>query len=111
MYALEVGELAHHDRHLVGLGDARRFERHGLDDGRDPGRVGQVAGEGDQPVGLVAHGADLLVEHDPVELRRHPFEAGDLVLVERELGVLDATLEHALVAGGDLRRRRPGRRC
>ena len=99
---LEVGELPHHDRHLVGLGQLRRFQRALPGYAGSPRRLAQIAHQRDQPLGLVAHGAGLDVEHDLVELGGHGFQAGDLVLLERELGVLDPPLQHPLVPGGDL---------
>ncbi len=97
-HPLQLGELADHDADEVGLGE-------------DGGALGEVGIGADQRRDLArqhAHAlhalvlrAELLVEHDLLQLR-HPVGQHDLaVLVEEELGVGEPRSDHPLVAGDD----------
>ena len=75
---------------------------------RAPGPAGQRRDEAAEAAGLVGQRAELLVEHDGAQALRHGGEALGEVAVVGELGVVEAAVEHALVAARDERRRRGG---
>ena len=115
-HALQHGELDDHLAHEVGLGQARgRAQRLGERRRRAvaAGAGACGAGPGGQPghqplqaVRLVGQRAELLVEHHVAEPVGHRVEALGDVAVVGELGVVQAAVEHALVAVRDERGRR-----
>ena len=91
--SLELGELAHELRGLVGL--------------REPGGLARVLvaaelpDELDEPRRLVGERAAALDERDPLEPARELVDADGDVAVEREGRVLEPRVEHPRVAGAD----------
>ena len=70
------------------------------------GAAGQRRDQAAEPAGLVGERAELLVEHHGAEALGHGRQALGEVAVVGELGVVEAAVEHALVAARDQRRRR-----
>ena len=101
---LQLGELADHARHQVGLGELRRAPRIlrlRIHRARDLER--QL---GDALHALLL-AAQLLVEGDAGKRARHLVERLLEVLLPEELGVRQPRRDHLLVAGDDLPCRRP----
>ncbi len=96
--ALQVGEFADHFGEQVGLAQLRGalgLGDVGADDGRELGGKRHDAGDA---LGLRA---ELLVEHDLLELRQPVFQPRLQVGVVEELGVGQPRADDALVAGDD----------
>ena len=96
---LQLGELAHHARHQVGLGQLRRAPRilgFGIH------RAGDLERQLGDPLHPLLLAAQLLVEGDAAQRHRHLVERLLQVLLPEELGVRQARADHLLVAGDDL---------
>ena len=122
-HALQLGELADHARHQVGLAQQRCGARQcgaGVHQRRD------VLGQRLQPARPVTLAAQLRVERHVVELRHAAFQPRLAVEVPEMPRIGEAGTQHALVAGdddgaavgggdvgdeGEIRRRRARRRC
>ena len=97
-HPLQLGELADHPAHQIGLGEDRRaFGKIGI--GADPRR--KLARELPHALHALILRSELLVEHDLLELW-HAVGQHDLaVLIEEELGVGETRPDHAFVPGDD----------
>ena len=98
--ALQLGELAHHVGHEVGLGQLRG-QVGLLGQARVAQLAGNALGDGAHALHALALGAELVViDHlaQPVHARGQGLLA---VLVEEELGVGQARAHHAFVAADD----------
>ncbi len=100
--AFQIGEFAHHDRYLVGLGQPGGFEGPFPHFAGGAGRIRQITRESHQTLGLVLHAAGLHMKDDLSKLGGHGLQTGGLVFLKRELGVFDPTFENPLVARRDL---------
>ena len=97
-HPLQLGELADHTAHEIGLGENCRALgeiRVGADQRRDLARKLPHA------LHPLIFAAKLLVEHDLLQLRHPGFEAHLAVMVEEELGVGEPRGDHPLIAGDD----------
>ena len=98
-HALQLGELAHHAAHEIGLAEPR-----GLLDGRGiraRNRFRDLGGQRDDALDPLGLGAELGVEHDLLQRRQAAFQRRLAVLIPEELRVGQSTAQHALVAGDD----------
>src|SRR5581483_10842886 len=97
--ALQLGELAHHAGHQVGLGELRgaaRILRHRVHCARD------LEGELGDALHPLLLRAQLLVEGDAAERRGHLVERLLEVLLPEEARIRQPRRNHLLVAGDDL---------
>jgi hypothetical protein len=96
--ALGLGELADHFGQEIGLGKQRRGLRL-LDIGADQRR--QLGGQSGNPFNAIGLRAELLVEHDVLELRQALFELCLQIGLVEELRIREPRADHAPVAGND----------
>ena len=102
--ALQLGELAHHQRGQVGLGQARRRRRRAAlalvaERGRE-----RILDQRDHAVGLLAVAAQLAMEGDAGEVLQAVHQRPLEVLGQEERGVAQPRHHHALHAAHDLAR-------
>ncbi|CFL86638.1 Uncharacterised protein [Bordetella pertussis] len=99
--ALQLGELAHHVRAQVGLGQQRGAVAMG---GVAAQRRGDAARDGAHALDAFELGAQLVVVDDAAQLLDARGQRGLAVGLEEELGVGQARTHHALVAFDDVGR-------
>ncbi len=97
--ALQLGELADHAGHEVGLGEEGGTARAAHLAAGDVGR--ELGGERLEARHLVAHAAEPGMEDEGRKLGHALLELDLAVLVPEELGVRQARAQHPLVARGD----------
>ena len=97
---LQLGELADHARHEIGLGElGRALRQRRL---AQLLRLRNLAGKLLDALGALELRAELLVEGDALQLVAHDLELLLQVLLPEELGVREPRGDYLLVAGDDL---------
>ena len=99
--ALQLREFVDHGRGQVSLAQVRRPLRVRRIDGVEPDEPGNLLHQALDPLHLLVECAELLLEHDVLQLLVAGPQPDPAVLVEEETGIGQAGPQHLLVAGPD----------
>ncbi len=99
--ALQLGELAHHAGHEVGLGEMGAALGRGQLGFRQAGRLGDLGRQLLEADRLVVHRPQAFLEDDRLQLLHPVGQSHLLIFLEEEAGVGQAGFQHPLVAVAD----------